>query len=247
MHTVFKENLLAGKRVHVSGGTRGIGLALAQGFSDVGASVIASGSSQSGVDTARQENERENLRFACLDVQDRGAVTNFYMDIDDLNVLVNCQGIARREEEWDEDTFLKVLDINLASAFRLSNAAFPLLAKSGGNIINIASMLSYLADPFVPAYCASKTGLVGLTRSMAHRYSPKGVRVNAIAPGYHTTDMTEPLWSQDDDAKQIAERSAMKRWGTVEDLVGPALFLASESAGFVTGAVLPVDGGYHTG
>lgn len=109
-------------------------------------------------------------------------------------------------------------------------------------------MLSYLADPSVPAYCASKSGIVGLTRAMAHEWGADGVRVNAIAPGYHKTEMTKPLWSDPPAAEKIAQRAAAKRWGTVEDLVGPTLFLASnDTAAFVTGVVLPVDGGYHTG
>jgi NAD(P)-dependent dehydrogenase (short-subunit alcohol dehydrogenase family) len=141
-----------------------------------------------------------------------------------------------------------VIDINLSSAMRLSRAAHPLLKRSQGCVINIASMLSYLADPSVPAYCASKSGIVGLTRAMAHEWGADGVRVNAIAPGYHKTEMTKPLWSDPPAAEKIAQRAAAKRWGTVEDLVGPTLFLASnDTAAFVTGVVLPVDGGYHTG
>ena len=129
----------------------------------------------------------------------------------------------------------------------LSRAAHPLLKASGGSILNIASMLSYLADPSVPSYTASKTGIVGLTRALAHQWGQDGIRVNAIAPGYHKTDMTKPLWSDPVAAAKIADRAAAKRWGTAEDLVGPALFLASDAASFVTGAVLPVDGGYHSG
>ena len=108
-------------------------------------------------------------------------------------------------------------------------------------------MLSYLADASVPSYTASKTGIVGLTRALAHKWGQDGIRVNAIAPGYHKTDMTKPLWSDPVAAAKIADRAAAKRWGTAEDLVGPALFLASDAASFVTGAVLPVDGGYHSG
>lgn len=139
------------------------------------------------------------------------------------------------------------MDINLNSVMRLSREAFPLLRAEGGTIINVASMLSYLADESVPSYTASKTGIVGLTRALAHKYGRAGVRVNAVAPGYHRTDMTKALWSVPDSEKRIAERSALKRWGEAEDLVGPVLFLASPAATFVTGITLPVDGGYHTG
>jgi NAD(P)-dependent dehydrogenase (short-subunit alcohol dehydrogenase family) len=128
-----------------------------------------------------------------------------------------------------------------------STAARPLLANTGGSIINIASMLSYLGDPDVPAYCASKTGLLGLTRSLAFEFGGEGIRVNAIAPGYHKTEMTRVHWENPTVAQQIGNRSALKRWGTAEDVVGAALFLASPAAGFVTGTCLAVDGGYVIG
>lgn len=242
----FRPQFLAGKKVVVSGGTSGIGLALAQGFAEAGARVLATGSSQSRLAAARAE-AREGLAFDQLDVRDATAVSAFFSKFDRLDVLVNCQGVARPDAEWDEETFLDVIDINLSSAMRLSRAAFPLLKAVGGSIVNVASMLSYLADETVPAYTASKTGIVGLTRAQAHKYGRDGVRVNAIAPGYHRTDMTKGLWSVPESEAKISERSALKRWGTTEDLVGPVLFLCSPAAAFVTGVTLPVDGGYHVG
>lgn len=242
----FAPNFLDGKTVVISGGTSGIGLAVAQGFADAGANVLATGSSECRLDDARSSSSG-SIAFSRLDVRDRVEVDRFFVDLPSLDVLVNCQGIARPASEWDEDVFLDVMDVNLSSAMRLSRAAFPLLRKSGGSIVNFASMLSYLADESVPAYTASKTGIVGLTRAMAHKYGRDGVRVNAVAPGYHRTEMTKPLWSQPDSEAKIAERSALKRWGTAEDLVGPILFLCSPAAAFVTGVTLPVDGGYSVG
>ncbi|WP_288950760.1 SDR family oxidoreductase [uncultured Paracoccus sp.] len=236
----------AGKTVLLSGGTGGIGLALAKGFADCGATVIATGGSEKRLAGA-QAQARPNLSFERLDVRDHDAVRARFEKLGELDVLVNCQGVARPGDEWDEETFLAVMDINLNSAMRLARAAYPGLKARRGNIINVASMLSYLADPTVPSYTASKTGIVGLTRALAHQWGADGIRVNAIAPGYHKTEMTKPLWSESEAADRIAQRAAAKRWGTVEDLVGPTLFLASDAAGFVTGAVLPVDGGYHTG
>ena len=239
---VFKD-----KKVLVSGGSSGIGLAIAEGFARAGAAVLATGSSREKIEAERNAGHPQNLQFEVMDIRDEDAISGVLSRFDDLDVLVNCQGVARPDQEWNEDTFLNVIDINLSSAMRLSRAAYPLLVGNRGTIINIASMLSYLADESVPAYTASKSGIVGLTRAMAHRYGRDGVRVNAIAPGYHTTEMTKPLWSVPESEKKIADRSAMKRWGTVEDLIGPALFLASPAAEFVTAAVLPVDGGYHVG
>ncbi|MGH6859750.1 MAG: SDR family NAD(P)-dependent oxidoreductase [Phyllobacterium sp.] len=238
--------LFSGKSVVVSGGTGGIGLALARGFAAAGASVVATGSSAARLSTAQAEAS-DQLHFRRLDVRDGAEVSAFFSRLERLDVLVNCQGVARPEAEWDEETFQDVMDINLSSAMRLARAAFPLLKESRGNIVNFASMLSYLADEAVPAYTASKTGIMGLTRALAHKYGRYGVRVNAVAPGYHKTEMTKPLWSVEASAQKIADRSALKRWGTSEDLVGPVLFLASPAAEFVTGATLPVDGGYHVG
>lgn len=242
----FRAGFLEGRRVVVSGGTGGIGLALAQGFAQAGASVIATGSSPQRLGIA-EKHTSDQLTFGLLDVRDNDVVTAFFRDMDRLDVLVNCQGVARPDAEWNEDTFLDVIDINLTSAMRLSRAAYPLLKASQGSIINIASMLSYLADETVPAYTASKTGIMGLTRALAHKYGQDGVRVNAIAPGYHRTEMTRALWSVPESEASIAKRSALKRWGTTADLVGPALFLSSSAAEFVTGVTLPVDGGYHVG
>lgn len=244
--STFAKPVFTGKVVVVSGGTSGIGLAMARGFAEAGATVLATGSSAQRIEEARPFAS-DRLSFERLDVRDAPAVDDFFAKIGRLDVLVNCQGISRPDKEWEEETFLNVIDINLSSAMRLARSAYPLLKASGGNIVNVASMLSYLADETVPAYTASKAGIVGLTRAMAHKYGRDGVRVNAVAPGYHKTDMTKDLWSVAASADKIADRSALKRWGTVEDLVGPTLFLASPAAAFVTGAVLPVDGGYHSG
>ncbi|KXF75132.1 oxidoreductase [Paramesorhizobium deserti] len=242
----FRPGLFSGNTVVVSGGTSGIGLSLAKGFAEAGATVIATGSSERRLATAKAE-ERGGISFQRLDVRDKQAVTTFFSGLKRLDVLVNCQGVARPDAEWEEETFMDVMDINLSSAMRLSRESFPLLKEAKGSIVNVASMLSYLADETVPAYTASKTGIVGLTRALAHKYGREGVRVNAIAPGYHRTEMTKPLWSVPDSEKKISDRSALKRWGTTEDLVGPVLFLASPAAAFVTGVTLPVDGGYHVG
>lgn len=237
----FRPDLFNGQHVLVSGGTSGIGMAIAAGFARLGASVTATGSSEARVASA---TPHAGVSYARLDVKDIAAVRAFVGKLASLNVLVNCQGIARPGSEWEEETFLEVMDVNLNSAMRLTMAALPLLRASEGNVINIASMLSYLVDDSVPAYCASKTGIMGLTRAQAHRFGPDGIRVNAIAPGYHQTDMTKPLWNDPVPAEKIRVKTALKRWGKVDDLVGMALFLASPAAGYVTATTIPVDGGY---
>jgi NAD(P)-dependent dehydrogenase (short-subunit alcohol dehydrogenase family) len=240
----FRPDLFAGKQVLVSGGTSGIGLGVAKGFARLGAEVIATGASQARLDAARADAEAKAIRFELLDVRDRKAIDAFVGKLHGLDALINAAGVARPEEEYEEAAFLDVMDVNLNSVMRLSMAARPLLARSKGAIVNFASMLSYVVDDAVPAYSASKTGLLGLTRTLAHRFGPEGIRVNAIAPGYHKTDMTKGLSSDPVSAGKIAAKAALKRWGTVEDLVGTAVFLCSPAALFVTATTLPVDGGY---
>jgi NAD(P)-dependent dehydrogenase (short-subunit alcohol dehydrogenase family) len=243
----FRKDLYAGQTVLVSGATSGIGLAIARGFAGMGADVIATGTSAKKLEAVRKDPELEGIRFETLDVRDRAAIDNFVGGLPALSVLVNAAGIVKPDEEFNEDAYMEVIDVNMNSAMRLAMAAYPLLKASKGAIINTASMLSYLADDRVPAYCASKTGVMGLTRALAHKFGPDGIRVNAIAPGYHKTAMTEDLWSVPEYAGKIEHRTALKRWGSVDDLVGTCLFLASPAAAYVTGTTLPVDGGYVNG
>lgn len=243
----FRAGLFTGKKVLVSGATSGIGLAIAQGFAALGAQVIATGSSQAKLDVLCADRTLEGIRFAQLDVRDLEQINRFAGELDGLDVLVNAAGVARPADEYRDDVFREVIDVNLTAAMRLSMATRAMLERSRGTIINVASMLSYIADVEVPAYCASKTGILGLTRSLAHAFGMAGVRVNAIAPGYHRTDMTRALWEVPASADKIAARSALKRWGEVDDLVGATLFLASPASAFITGVTLPVDGGYATG
>ncbi|HUG62610.1 MAG TPA: SDR family NAD(P)-dependent oxidoreductase, partial [Methylomirabilota bacterium] len=210
----FRPGLYEGRSVLVSGASTGIGLAIAVGFRRLGATVVATASTPAKLDAARADPANAGIRFERLDVRDRAAVDAFVGAMDRLDVLVNTAGVAKADLEYDEETYMEVIDVNLNSAMRLSMAAHPLLAKARGSISNTASMLSYLADESVPAYCASKSGIVGLTRALAHKFGREGIRVNAIAPGYHKTAMTEPLWSDPGPAETIARKAALKRWGT---------------------------------
>ncbi|MBN9071643.1 MAG: SDR family oxidoreductase [Rhizobiales bacterium] len=241
----FRADLFAGRHVILSGATSGIGLDIARGFAALGADVTATGSSKAKIAALTGESPR--IRFEVLDVRDREAVKAFCARQSRCDVLVNGAGIARGGAEWDEDIWLDTMEVNLNSQFRLAIGLKDRLAEAKGSIINIASMLSFMADPGVPAYTASKTGVLGLTRALAHKWGRDGIRVNAVAPGYHKTDMTKPIWSVPYGSKAVADRTALGRWGTTLDLVGPCLFLASPAAAYVTGMCLEVDGGFVSG
>jgi len=223
--------------VLVTGATSGIGQAIARGFADVGHVVLAVG-------LGAIPKAEENLIYSALDVQDGAAVTALVAPLKELCVVVNAAGIIRREAEHDPDVFQQVIDINLNGTMRVCAAARDALAANKGTIINIASILSYFGGGLVPAYSASKGGISQLTKSLAIAYAPDGIRVNALAPGWIATPLTDALRNDPTRSDAILGRTPMARWGTPEDLIGPACFLASPAAAFVTGTILNVDGGY---
>lgn len=229
------------RSVLISGGTSGIGAAIARAFMASGDRVLVTGATEAEAQHARDEG----LDARVLDVRDAAAVASLVAGLDTLHVLVNCAGTIRRGgAELDPAVFDDVVDINLNGTMRLCSAARPKLAATRGCIVNTASMLSFFGGGLVPGYSASKGGIAQLTKSLAIAWAPQGIRVNAIAPGWIATPLTQPL--QDDAARSqaILGRTPMGRWGRPEDVAGPVLFLASEAAAFVTGVVLPVDGGY---
>lgn len=231
------------QRVLITGGTSGIGFAIACAFADAGANVAATGLTDAEVGDAATQETR--VRFRRLDVRDSAAVADLVAEFDSLHVLVNCAGMLRRGgAEFDEATFLEVLDTNLSGTMRLCLACRPLLAKSRGCIVNLASMLSFFGSGFVPAYSASKGGVAQLTKSLAIAWAADGIRVNAVAPGWIDTPMTQPLVENSERSQPILDRTPMKRWGRPEEIAGPVMFLCSPASAFVNGVVLPVDGGY---
>lgn len=232
------------RQVLVVGGTSGIGAGIAAAFLARGAQVRVTGATATDVDAATHDPSLVGAQVQALDVRDGDAVAGFIGALDRLDVLVNCAGIIRRGQEHDPAVFAQVLDINLNGSMRTASAARPLLAKSRGCIVNTASMLSFFGGGLVPGYSASKGGIAQLTKSLAIAYAADGIRVNAIAPGWIATPLTQAL--QDDPARAapILARTPLGRWGTPTDVAGPVLFLASGLAQFVTGTVLPVDGGY---
>jgi NAD(P)-dependent dehydrogenase (short-subunit alcohol dehydrogenase family) len=215
----------------ITGAAGGIGRALAAGLAAAGYTVI-------GVDRAAAPG------VTALDIRDTAAVNAFAAGIESLAVLVNAAGVLRRPDEYEADVFADVLDINLVGGMRLATACKPALARAKGAIINVASMYSFFGAPHAPAYAASKGGVVALTKSLAVAWAKDGIRVNAIAPGWIKTPLTVAARADEPRNRAIVERTPMGRWGEPEELVGPVLFLASEAARFVTGVVLPVDGGY---
>ena len=234
-----------GRSVLVVGGTSGIGAAIGAAFAAQGASVTVTGATASEVDAARADPGLAGARVEALDVRDGAAVAALIGGLGRLHVLVNCAGVIRRGAEHKPEVFAEVLDINLNGTMRCCAAARPLLAAaSGGCIVNTASMLSFFGGGLVPGYSASKGGVAQLTKSLAIAYAADGIRVNAVAPGWIATPLTQALQSDPVRSAPILARTPMGRWGTPADVAGPVLFLAGPAAAFVTGIVLPVDGGY---
>jgi NAD(P)-dependent dehydrogenase (short-subunit alcohol dehydrogenase family) len=236
----FKSDLFAGKVALVTGGTTGIGAAVASNLAQLGASVIAAGleTDQLKVPHALQLEARQ------LDVCDEGAVSSLISDLDRIDIVINCAGIIRRAEEHQLDVFEKVLAVNLTGTMRICSLARPKLAAVRGCIVNTASMLSFFGGGLVPAYSASKGGVAQLTKSLAIAYAQDGIRVNAIAPGWIATPLTQALQDDAARAKVILDRTPLGRWGKPEELTGAVAFLCSPAASFITGLVMPIDGGY---
>jgi NAD(P)-dependent dehydrogenase (short-subunit alcohol dehydrogenase family) len=225
----------------VTGGTRGIGRGIVDALIEGGWQVIATGATAKEVEAAPSA---EMLTNCVLDITDQAVVDAFTGKIDRLDALVNGAGILRRGEEYDLSVFEQVVAVNLIGTMRMCVACHPLLKASGGSILNIASMLSFFGGPLVPAYSASKGGVAQLTKSLAINWAPEGIRVNAVAPGWIATEMTRGL--REDPAREatILARTPQGRWGTPRDVGKIAAMLLSSEAGFLTGTIVPVDGGY---
>lgn len=243
---------LGGRRAIVTGGGGGIGAGLAAGLHAAGASIVLIGRS-STVDEVAAELGASGppVHAVRADLTDRRAATNAFEEatglLGGLEILINCHGRAYVEDstEFDLDQWDVSIETNLTSVFVLSQLAGRHMLEHGhGSIINIASMLSYIGGLKAPAYAAAKGGIVQLTKALSNEWSSSGVRVNAIAPGYVKTKLNKHVWGDPERAEATVGRIPIGRWGVPLDLAGTAVFLASDASAYVTGATIPVDGGF---
>lgn len=249
---------LKGKVAWVTGACYGIGYAIAKAYAEAGAEIVFNARSEEHVKKAQEDYARDGISahgYIC-DVTDETAVQKLADEIAQtygaVDILVNNAGIIKRIPmcEMSAEDFRTVIDIDLTAAFIVSKAVIPRMIEKGhGKIINICSMMSELGRETVSAYAAAKGGLKMLTRNICSEYGEANIQCNAIGPGYIATPQTAPLRERQPDGSRhpfdsfIVAKTPAARWGTPEDLMGPAVFLASDASDFVNGQVLYVDGG----
>jgi 2-deoxy-D-gluconate 3-dehydrogenase len=244
---------LKNKRAIVVGGAGDLGSAIMEGLLEAGAYVVAI-DIDNNVHNVAQSFQKKGLKAASLqvDITDRDAIKKSVSDAETLlngsvEILVNSAGIQRRspseifpEKDWDD-----VISINLTATFLYCQQVAPNMISNGyGKIINVASIMSFFGGITIPAYAASKGGVAQLTKALSNDWASKGVCVNAIAPGYIDTRLNTALVADFSRSSEVFLRTPMKRWGLSSDMKGAAIFLSSPASDFITGVVLPIDGGY---
>ena len=251
--SVMNNFSLEGKIALVTGASYGIGFAMAKAYAEAGATIVFNDRNQESVDKGLASYKEENIKaygYVC-DVTDEAGVEKMIAQIEDevgvIDILVNNAGIIKRipMTEMTADEFRQVIDVDLNGPFIMSKAVIPSMIKNGGGkIINICSMMSELGRETVSAYAAAKGGLKMLTKNIASEYGEFNIQCNGIGPGYIATPQTAPLREDGHPFNSfIIAKTPAARWGTPEDLMGPAVFLASSASDFVNGHVLYVDGG----
>lgn len=236
----FAPNLFKGKVIVIIGGTSGIGAAAAVAFADLGAEVHVAGLTAGGP----QAPAGAAITVTELDVRSATALANFLNPLSQIDVLVNCAGVSHDRDEWNPETFANVMAINFFPVMEASRLARSKMG-SGAAIVNIASMYATFGSADRPAYSSSKGAIIQLTKSLAQEYAPE-VRVNAVAPGWIVTPLSRGLFSDETASAPIMARIPFGRWGEAKEIADAIVYLASPASGYVTGIVLPVDGGYLT-
>lgn len=255
MTDFMKQFSLKGKKAIVTGGSRGLGYGMAKGLCLAGAQTAVVGSSEAVFESAKALEKETGSRVYGVrgDLGEEQTVPVLYQEALEklgggVDILVNCAGVQYRcpAEDFPMEEWNRIIRINLSAAFQMSQlAAKTMLAAEYGRIINVASMTSFFGSVMIPAYSASKGGIAQLTKACSNEWAARGITVNAIAPGYMATKLTSDM--KEKNPAQYAEvtgRIPMHRWGTADDLQGITVFLASDASAYITGAVIPVDGGY---
>ena len=237
----------SGRKVLVPGASRGIGRDLARAFAAAGAEVIVTARAAASLDDVSEEITALGVPVTAvaLDQRDTGRIGEVVAGFGRIDVLVNNAGVedVRPALDVDEALWSRIVDTNLKGAFFVAQAVARGMGP-GGAIVNLASLTSYVGVPTAVPYGASKTGVLGMTRALAAEWGPAGIRVNAIAPGYFHTDMTDVFYQNEDWVASMTSRVPLQRLGQLEDLRGTVLFLASGAARYLTGQCIVVDGGY---
>jgi NAD(P)-dependent dehydrogenase (short-subunit alcohol dehydrogenase family) len=223
--------------VVITGGGTGIGLATATLLASQGYRVIVGG-------LDRDDAWPKAVEFVEIDVCDEAALRRLVERADEVSALVNCAGIIRHEREWEAPDFSQVLDVNLTAGLVAAKLALPQLERTRGSVVNIASIWSFFGSAGAPAYSASKGGLVSLTRSLAVAWGPRGVRVNAVAPGWVNTRLAERAKNDPERGPKILSRIPLGRWAEPAEIASVIGFLISPAASYVTGSIITIDGGY---